>query len=102
MKIIDSKTSHHNESHGSYGAKLFDKRWKDFRKKILDRDSHKCIVCEVDTELQVHHKQYHFSKLSRTFKNPWEYKTKYLITLCKKCHQKGHGKFKVPTKNIKQ
>jgi len=96
-----SKHQFREQNHGSYRAKLFDKRWKEFRKKIIDRDSSKCIVCNDAENLQVHHKQYHFSELSRTFKDPWEYDPMYLITLCKTCHQKGHNKFKVPTKHIK-
>lgn len=89
------------ENHGSYGAKLFDKRWKEFRKKILDRDLNKCIVCGSTETLQVHHKQYHFSEISKTFKDPWDYNPIYLVTLCEKCHKKGHNKYKIPTKYIK-
>ncbi|WP_298366423.1 hypothetical protein [uncultured Lutibacter sp.] len=88
-------------NHGSYGAKLFDERWKKLRKSVLKRDFNKCVVCSSVENLQVHHKQYHFSELKRTFKEPWEYDIKYLVTVCKKCHQKGHSKYKIPTKYIK-
>ena len=101
---INSKSIDYNyvgRSHGSYGAKLFDKRWKSLRSKILIRDTNQCIVCKSKEKLQVHHKQYHFSRLLKTFKEPWEYDFKYLITLCKQCHQKGHNKYKIPTKYIK-
>ena len=102
-ELSKNKTKHQLrlENHGSYGAKLSDKRWKEFRKKIINRDLNKCVVCNSLDNLQVHHKQYHFSKLSRTFKEPWEYDSIYLITLCKKCHQKGHSKYKILTKYIK-
>lgn len=96
-----NKNHSKSNNHGSYGAKLFDKRWRDYRKIILQRDGHKCVICSSESELQAHHKQYHFSELKGTFKDPWEYNNKYVITVCKKCHQKGHNRFKVPTKNIK-
>ena len=90
-----------NQNHGSYGALLFDKRWKSYRKKILNRDNNTCIVCNSKDELQAHHKQYHFSEILKTFKKPWEYPESVVITICKKCHQKGHSKYKVPIKYIK-
>lgn len=90
-----------HKNHGSYGALLFDERWKVFRKKILQRDHNQCTICKEKNELQAHHKQYHFSELKKTFKDPWDYPEKLLTTLCKNCHQKGHQKFKVPIKFIK-
>jgi 5-methylcytosine-specific restriction endonuclease McrA len=103
MNINDKKTEilFNKKNHGSYGALLFDQRWKNFRKKILERDNNKCTVCNSTEYLQAHHKQYHFSEIRRTFKNPWDYSEKLLTTMCKSCHQKGHNKFKVPTKYIK-
>lgn len=82
--------------HGSYGALLFDKRWKDKRAKILTRDLNKCIICSLKDDLQVHHRQYHYVKSLKKFKAPWQYSDDILITLCSSCHQKGHSKFKVP------
>jgi hypothetical protein len=32
---------------------------------------------------------------------PWDYTDNLLITLCEKCHQKGHKQYKVPTIYIK-
>lgn len=31
--------------HGSYQAKLFDKRWQMKREIILNRDNHQCVIC---------------------------------------------------------
>jgi hypothetical protein len=28
---------------------------------------------------------------------PWDYEDRYLVTLCKKCHEAGHALIKVPT-----
>ena len=33
-------------------------------------------------------------------KFPWDYDDKYLITLCKDCHNRGHAKYVVPKKFI--
>jgi len=100
-KDFKTRSMFRNKNHGSYGVLLFDKRWKNFRQKILKRDNYKCKICFSDEELQVHHKQYHFSELLRSFKKPWEYPDSVVITVCKKCHQTGHRKFKVPIKYIK-
>jgi hypothetical protein len=82
--------------HGTYGALLFDKRWIARRSEILQRDNHQCVICFSSEMLQVHHRQYHFVKALSQFKAPWEYEDYLLITLCEKCHSRGHSKFKVP------
>lgn len=87
-------------NHGSYGALLFDKRWKELRKEILERDHYQCRVCKEKEKLQVHHRQYHYSMKLRKHRKPWEYPKQLLITLCEKCHQKGHQLYQVPTKYI--
>lgn len=86
--------------HGSYGHLLFDERWKAKRSIILVRDKFKCAICDDSSNLQVHHRQYHFSTLLNQFKAPWDYADELLVTLCKSCHNKGHNKYKVPTKLI--
>jgi len=87
-------------NHGSYGALLFDKRWKEFRKKILERDQHQCRSCGSKEKLQMHHRQYHYSTKLRKYRKPWEYSKRLVICLCEKCHQKGHQLYKIPTKNV--
>ncbi|MEJ6980552.1 hypothetical protein WG906_08835 [Pedobacter sp. P351] len=89
-----------NESHGTYGALLFDPRWRSKRVEILERDKHRCILCDSNQSLQVHHRQYHFIEEQQQFKAPWDYADNLLITLCEKCHQRGHRQFKVPTIKI--
>lgn len=88
-------------NHGVYGATLFDPRWKAKRKEILGRDGNRCTICKSDKKLQVHHRQYHFSRILNTFRDPWEYSHSLMITLCESCHQRGHRLYKVPTKYIK-
>ena len=85
-----------SEKHGSYGALLFDKRWKEKRAIILFRDNSQCVICGFSNDLEIHHRQYHFVNSEKKFKVPWEYPDKILITLCNSCHQRGHSKYKVP------
>tara|TARA_B100000787_G_scaffold124237_1_gene93604 strand:- start:1135 stop:1416 length:282 start_codon:yes stop_codon:yes gene_type:complete len=92
---------HHFENLKRYQIHLKSIDWKVFRKKILLRDNNKCIICGSCKQLQVHHKQYHFSNTSKDFIKPWEYQTKLLITICNECHDQGHKKFKVPIKYIR-
>lgn len=84
------------EAHGTYGKLLFDKRWIEKRKEIIHRDNGKCVNCKSEVALHVHHRQYHFVKALQKFKAPWEYESYLMITLCERCHMKGHRKFKVP------
>lgn len=87
-------------AHGTYGALLFDPRWRARREEILTRDLNRCVICKGNTGLQVHHRQYHFIIKNNEFKLPWEYEDRLLITLCEACHKRGHNKYKVPTINI--
>lgn len=87
--------------HGSYKAALFDPRWKRKRQEVLARDEHKCIICVGTENLHVHHRQYHFLNDLGKFKEPWEYGSKYLISLCQSCHSRAHYKYKILTKTIK-
>jgi 5-methylcytosine-specific restriction endonuclease McrA len=77
-----------------YKLLLQSDEWKQKRMVILKRDDFKCTSCCCKRRLQVHHKVYIQGK------NPWEYQDHCLITLCKDCHEKHHGLFKVKT--IKQ
>ena len=86
--------------HGSYNALLFDPRWKEKRLLILQRDNNSCVVCKSKEDVQIHHRQYHFLRKYKAFKKPWDYSDSLLITLCRKCHQKGHQIYDVPTKYI--
>lgn len=85
----------------NYGEKLFDLRWKNKRKQILDRDSNKCKICgKSEGKLHVHHKQYHFIKRLQIHVDPWDYDNKLMIAVCESCHSRGHYRYKVPIKYI--
>lgn len=99
-KEVAAITSHDQQlpdTHGSYAALVLHPNWKAKRKEILIRDQNRCVVCYDTNELQVHHRQYHFIKALKKFKVPWDYPDHLLITLCYKCHARGHSKFKVPS-----
>jgi hypothetical protein len=84
------------KEHGTYGALLFDKRWIAKRAQILLRDNNRCIICGEAEKLQIHHRQYHFVKALKKFKAPWDYEDHLMITLCERCHSRGHSKYRVP------
>lgn len=84
----------------TYHSLLGDIRWKAKTLQIKKRDNNKCLNCGSQSNLQVHHRQYHFIKSLNKFKNPWDYSAEILITLCKQCHDLGHKNFKVPTLTI--
>ncbi len=71
-------------------------QWKSKRAVVLKRDRYKCRNCGLMEKLEIHHRVYIYSQISKEFILPWNYKTEYLITLCKYCHIKGHQKFIIP------
>lgn len=83
----------------SYEEKLKDPRWQKKRLEIMERDKFTCQVCERGindgTPLNVHHLVYDKEK------EPWEYASSDLITLCERCHQKVHnGEIVIPRREI--
>jgi len=84
-----------------YGEKLFDPRWIEKKKQILNRDNNKCVICrKTEVKLQVHHKQYHFIKRLQIHVDSWDYNDNLLISLCESCHSRGHYRYKVPMKYV--
>ena len=58
--------------------------WKIKRLQILNRDQHKCKICNSNKNLNIHHMLYFPKKIA------WEYENQYLITLCENCHTNEH------------
>jgi hypothetical protein len=83
----------------NYREKLADKRWTDKKAAILNRDG-ACTVCGTTNNLIIHHKQYHYIKRLNTFVDPWDYDDRYLVVLCRSCHERGHEQFEIPIKII--
>jgi 5-methylcytosine-specific restriction endonuclease McrA len=79
---------------------LTDIRWTSKCKIIKSRDNFKCVNCRSTDKLAVHHRQYHFVKSLYRLKYPWDYPDELLITLCQKCHGKGHAAYKIKIINI--
>ncbi len=67
----------------NYAERFKNPKWQEMRLKIMERDSFKCQKCfdEDGRTLHVHHKYYEWGK------DPWEYPTNALITLCDSCHE---------------
>lgn len=68
-----------------YNRLLKDKRWKEFRLKVMSERGSRCECCGVTDILQIHHTFYISGKM------PWEYDIKDMRVLCKKCHQRIHN-----------
>lgn len=68
----------------TYAELLKSEEWKNKRQIIMKRDNFTC-VCGSKRHLQVHHKRYIKGKM------PWDIDNKYLITLCRSCHEKEHN-----------
>lgn len=69
----------------NYKKKLTDPQWQKRRLEIFQRDKFQCCFCHSKTkELHVHHKQY------LPGREPWEYDSKDLLTLCYQCHESDH------------
>jgi 5-methylcytosine-specific restriction endonuclease McrA len=61
--------------------------WIDLKKRILQRDKYTCTICKKKyIELHVHHMIYPKGKFI------WEIDEKFLIIVCKECHEKIHDK----------
>lgn len=76
-----------------YKIALTNPFWKTKRLRILKRDGYKCRKCKSTNYLHIHHLRYEGEY-------PWDTRDKYLITLCKNCHNKVH-KDKEKLKNSK-
>lgn len=68
-----------------YNRLLEDKRWKEFRLKVLSERGNKCECCGGADVLQIHHTFYIRGKM------PWEYDIKDMRVLCRTCHQRIHN-----------
>jgi 5-methylcytosine-specific restriction endonuclease McrA len=59
------------------------KQWADVRKKRMQIDKNTCQKCGAKKHLQVHH---------LTYENIGEEEMEDLLTVCKPCHMKIHGR----------
>ena len=82
-QVIKEIDSHKYKEY--YKHLLKDKRWKEFRLKVLSERGNRCECCGGTDILQIHHTFYISGKM------PWEYDIKDMRVLCKKCHQRIHN-----------
>jgi len=99
MKIKPMIQTNSNGRKEAYNSLLLAAPWRNKRTEIMQRDGNRCVNCGSQEELNVHHRQYHINKINQEYKKPWEYDNKFLITLCRKCHEAGHKLYKVPVFN---
>ena len=81
-QVIKEIDSHKHKEY--YKHLLEDKRWKEFRLKVMSERGNKCECCGGTHILQIHHTFYINGKM------PWEYDIKDMRVLCIMCHQKIH------------
>ena len=75
---------------GNYSNLLKNNEWRKKRIIILKRDNFTCTKCKKkDTILHVHHKIYIQGR------KPWDYESKYLVSLCGSCHSKLHERKRI-------
>lgn len=66
----------------TYSELLRNPMWQKKRLEILEREDFTCQLCsDKETELQIHHKEYHKGK------KPWQYENTNFQSLCKYCHK---------------
>lgn len=82
-QVIKEIESHKRKEY--YNRLLDDKRWKEFRLKVMSERGNKCEYCGGTDILQIHHTFYIRGKM------PWEYEINDMRVLCKKCHQRIHN-----------
>lgn len=66
----------------AYRAHLASEAWSAMRRRVLDRDGHRCQDCGATRRLHVHHLTY------RNFGHEPHYE---LLTVCEDCHDARHG-----------
>lgn len=81
-QVLKDIESHKRKEY--YNRLLEDKRWKEFRLKVLSERGNKCECCGGTDVLQIHHTFYISGKM------PWEYNINDMRVLCRTCHQKIH------------
>lgn len=69
------------KTNSDYNKYLKSAYWNEIKEQVLERDKHRCRLCDSSDNLQVHH---------RTYDNLHNEDLEELITLCKKCHYIVH------------
>lgn len=99
--MIQSAIRAQSDSSQTYQELLRTPQWQEKRKQILKRDNYRCCNCGSSSGLEVHHRQYHILKVTGSFRKPWAYSDRNLVTLCANCHKAGHKKYNIPVFKVK-
>ena len=70
-----------------YKQFLATRYWEIIREVIIYRCKNKCVICNSEKQLQVHHRSYEYRGQEHT-----EEGLANLTTLCRDCHKKFHNK----------
>ena len=82
-QVLKDIESHKRKEY--YNRLLEDRRWKEFRLKVMSERGNKCECCGGTDILQIHHTFYISGKM------PWEYNIDDMRVLCRTCHQRIHN-----------
>lgn len=82
-QVLKEIESHKRKEY--YNRLLEDRRWKEFRLKVMSERGRRCECCGGTDILQIHHTFYISGKM------PWEYDIKDMRVLCRTCHQRIHN-----------
>ena len=69
-----------------YEEELQSEEWRSLRSRLIAERGCKCEICGGHDTLQIHHLSYEDGKKA------WEYPDSNFLVLCKKCHEKLHGR----------
>jgi hypothetical protein len=68
----------------TYPEYLKTEHWQTMRRLALEAAGHRCLLCDVDANLDVHH---------RTYERVGVEQVRDLVVLCDACHGRHHGLF---------
>lgn len=86
--ILKALREQYDASEIDYYEYLKTEAWQEQRAKIFKRDGFRCVCCEAEKNLEVHHV---------TYKNLGAEEVSDLVTLCRVCHEKLHaGEILIP------
>ena len=82
--VLKRSGENHPHWRGGISYKTYGKDWNVIRLFILVRDNYRCIICNTNKQVEVHHIVPISSRIDiHELNNPFN-----LISLCKSCHQK--------------
>jgi 5-methylcytosine-specific restriction endonuclease McrA len=78
LALLAFRQRHRRHRQAAYAAYLRSDGWRRLRREALERDGHRCRLCNSGLRLQVHHRYYPETLGTET--------ADALTTLCGRCH----------------